>query len=215
MHRGLTLNREMSIDMAPRCETPLALSWLPPPSMARGAVRLVRTKHPCRKCKGCLRIRRATWVRRMEAEALRSERTWFVTFTFAPGEMAKVIAAASLDRGDRSPDARRDEWSALVAASGAYLTRFWKRVRRNAAIRYVAVAEPHKTGLPHWHALVFCSKDLGRRALEGEWPHGHIASRLTADGAAIRYIAKYIGKDANCRIRASQGLGRLTLPPKR
>lgn len=78
------------------------------------------------------------------------------------------------------------------------------------------VAERHKSGLPHYHALVHEVHQLypvTYRILTDAWDYGHIHAKLVQGPAAARYCAKYLSKSAEARVRASGAYGRWDYPP--
>lgn len=178
---------------------------------------------PCRKCSHCLRLRRNEWVARIRIEQARSDRTWFGTLTLSAEEHlhARLRRAAMLRRkgtdfDSLAPKVRYDE---LCLEVGAMLTRYFKRLRKQSgsSLKYVAVFEAHKSGLPHLHVLLheYDGRPVRKTALDGQWPHGFTHWRLvTPDGvaAAPSYVAKYLTK-GGAKVRASLRYGRHT-PPK-
>lgn len=104
-----------------------------------------------------------------------------------------------------------------VKAGQAYLQTVWSRIRASLArddIRVYGfrVAEPHHDGTPHWHILLFLSKDhidtfkntLMFYCLEEDGTEkGALENRVKfididpKKGSATGYIAKYIAKNIN------------------
>jgi len=95
------------------------------------------------------------------------------------------------------------------------LKNYWLRVEYHskANIRYMRVGERHKSGLPHFHAVVHeASSDwpVRARVLEEQWPLGFVSCKLVAQGEgndATSYVAKYLAKEALVRVGASPGYG--------
>jgi len=92
------------------------------------------------------------------------------------------------------------------------LTLFFKRVRKAAKspLRVLLVAEAHVSGLPHYHCLVHerVSGAVGERCLRQEWsPIGFSKWNVVSDERAASYCAKYVGKSAAARVRASKDYG--------
>lgn len=91
-------------------------------------------------------------------------------------------------------------------------TLFFKRLRKvtGAKIRYLLVAEQHKDGWPHYHALLH-EKGVAvtKRQLEHEWRLGFTQFKLVPldDPHVAGYVTKYIAKQALARIRASLRYG--------
>jgi len=89
------------------------------------------------------------------------------------------------------------------------LTKYFKRLRKKGAqFRFVLVAEAHKDGYPHFHALLHEKGPMiTKSTLQGEWPYGFTSAKLVKDDRAALYVAKYLAKDARTRIRASLQYG--------
>lgn len=165
-------------------------------------------KVPCRKCDACLRARARLWRNRAATEIRRSARTWFGTFTLSPENHYVMLCRASLPVG-HSPE---DEFKARHAEVSKELTKYWKRVRKqsNSALRYILVAERHKNGLPHYHALIHeISPFLPVRhsTLSEQWQLGYTNFKLIETAQHAGYVTKYLSKDAVARVRASRRYG--------
>jgi len=168
----------------------------------------------CRKCEPCLAHRGRVWTARAVAETLASQRTWFGTLTLAPDRATqarfaadRVLQSTISERGDTS-----NQFAEMVNFVNPEITRFLKRVRKNscARLRYLLVAEAHKTGIPHWHVLLHENAGkVTKRELETVWRFGFSHWRLveTMDIRAARYACKYLSKTALTRIRASRFYG--------
>lgn len=187
----------------------------------------------CRRCDACLRARSQEWAFRANAEIKTTWRTWFGTLTLSPDNQVKALYRAQLKarRGGTSwqtcvgrrpgEDAlayagrvSEAQFKLLHAAISPELTRWLKRVRKEsgAKLRYLLVAEAHKSGLPHYHILISESSETGtvrKRTLQSQWKLGFSQFKLVGetDGAA-RYVCKYLAKAAEARVRASLRYGR-------
>lgn len=166
----------------------------------------------CRKCEACQKHRKALWWCRAQTETLQASRTWFSTLTFRPDIQARIRARAQLLSGDVVYETRLPEerFALMVKSSGQYLTKFLKRVRKNsgANLRYLLVPEPHKSGLPHYHALIheYGDRPVKWVELDRAWQDGHSQFKLAAP-EAVGYVTKYITKTLGARVRASKGYG--------
>lgn len=177
---------------------------------------------PCRKCSVCLNRRRQMWGARGAQETAWSVRTWFGTLTAAPEVQARWLALsrrAARTRGLGSPDelSSNKQMALMWEHMGREVTLFLKRVRKETAepVRYFVVAEAHKSGLPHAHILLHeRAGPVSKRVLEGQWRSGFSQWRLvdTASPRAAFYVAKYLAKSADARIRASAAYGRIGPP---
>lgn len=186
----------------------------------------------CRRCAACLKARSHHWAERALLEVQSAERTWFGTLTFSPDEQwlmqarARVKSAGGFDEartsqrwdeGDAEYAARvrGAQFSRLHHANGPLLTKWLKRIRKNsgATLRYILVAEAHKSGMPHYHCLIMQARNgppILHRHLAKAWVHGFSQFKLAEPGA-VRYVCKYLAKSADARIRASLHFGRLAV----
>lgn len=90
--------------------------------------------------------------------------------------------------------------------------------------RYVVIVEPHdgggeKDGEPHFHVLVHeqaHGSKVTSAAMTQAWyqaSQGSFSSfKVVKEARAIRYVAKYLAKDARCRIRSSVRYGAVGEP---
>lgn len=169
----------------------------------------------CRKCRTCLIARARLWAARAADEIKVSRRTWFATLTLAPDRalQARYAAHARLDQPHCRADNEGDLFREMARFVSPEITRFFKRVRKNTAapIRYLLVCEAHKSGVPHWHALIHESGDVPvlKRKLEEAWSYGFSKFKLVDgdDGSTPYYVSKYLAKSALTRVRASKGYG--------
>lgn len=187
--------------------------------VGRSKILVMEVTASCRRCVKCLALRASIWTRRAMSEVGRSTRTWFGTLTLSPQEqMVNTMRARQLNPsfGSESEEAR---FKMLVAAAGPLVTKYLKRVRKEAGtrFRYMVVAERHKSGLPHFHILVHeMSLDgpVRKETLRSQWQHGFSRWKL-ADRWSARYVCKYLAKEAGARVRASRfyGDGEVVLEP--
>lgn len=180
---------------------------------------------PCRACAACLGRRKRMWMQRAQTEYDSAVRTWFGTLTISPDKQFAALAQAraiiARERDFVGPDApgpasfdalsEREQFALHAAQYSDEITRYVKRLRKEsgAAIRYLIVCEAHKTGWPHFHALVHecrLGQPITKRTLEGQWKLGFASWKLVdRDGAS--YVCKYLNKDARSRMRASLEYG--------
>jgi hypothetical protein len=149
-------------------------------------------------------------------------RTWFVTLTLAPERHFWVISQARHRLAAQAIDfdamSERDRFREQVNIINQEITLWLKRLRKqsNAPLRYVLVAERHKSGLPHFHALLHEmdeSTPVRAALIKSQWRFGFSQCKLVAQGEnpqkAARYVSKYLSKDALARVRASVGYGQV------
>lgn len=174
----------------------------------------------CRKCDNCRAAKRFHWQQRAIYEVINAHRTWFVTLTMSL-ETHLRFQYSLKGWDDWSEETRNRK---LIAKELAEVTKMFKRMRKAGhQFRYLLATELHESGYPHFHLLIHeVHPDTGFtvRELAGNgqsvpplkpkfWPHGFVSAKL-ADGLAAaraRYVTKYIAKDLDHRVRASQDYG--------
>lgn len=218
-----------SWDVAGRCERPVYVLHYGRPAKRVGQPRLdaiyasghssaVELYVPCRRCEPCLRARARLWRDRAASEIRLWPRTWFVTFTLQPTERLRVISAARKRARDRSEEdfdalGEAQRWKRLHDQCNPLLTRYLKRLRKatGAPLRYIIVAEAHKDGFPHYHALIHevdPSRPVRKRQIQSQWWHGFSTAKVVDDHKkAVFYVTKYLTKAAEARVRASVDYG--------
>lgn len=218
----------MRIDwaVAGNCENPITRTLFARPAKPADAREIIvipgKTQTPiwveldvrCRACRNCLKYRRSVWAARAIAEVGYSMRTWKCTWTFRP-EAHDVVQNLL-----RRHYAQMNEDFDCLSADRQYMARhircskeitlWFKRVRKNsgARLRFLLVAEAHKSGLPHYHALVHeqeVDASVTKSVMENAWTLGHAHFRLIDldDKREATYACKYLSKDVRARVRAS------------
>lgn len=170
----------------------------------------------CRNCGRCLRYKQRRWADRALLETKYAVRTWFITLTVDPAR-AYLSAAEGrqyLRRKAATDPSPRELFAAHCRQIGLELTRYIKRLRKEtrADIRYIAVFEAHKSGVPHIHMLLHEAnpvRSVTKRQIQGQWTYGYSHCKLVPmeDPRAARYACKYLGKDVAARVRASRHYG--------
>lgn len=167
----------------------------------------------CRKCLACRQHRARLWRRRAYAEILHATRTWFGTLTLSPEAQYRFLMLARKNFGEGFDELSADRQFGLrCRAIGPEITKYLKRVRKQsgAGLRYMLVAEAHKSGLPHFHILVHernVDEPVRHSCLTGQWALGFSHYKLVEDPKAGGYVAKYLSKSVLARVRASQRYG--------
>jgi len=174
---------------------------------------------PCRKCVKCLRRRTYVWVQRAANEIRTAHRTWFGTLTLRPEEHFLMECRLAHHLGMRAVNwdqlDQAEQFSERRREGGALVTKFFKklRMRTEAPLRYFLVVEPHKSGRPHWHVLLHeldAAYPIRKASLQDCWAHGFSQWKLVDTTDALktaRYVAKYLTKSTQARVRASVGYG--------
>lgn len=178
---------------------------------------VVTMEVPCRRCPRCLARRARHWRIRAQEEISAAPRTWFGTMTLRPEEHNRALYAAHLrlskggtDFGQLSPC---EQFREVHTEIGREVTKWLKRIRKEsgARLRYILVAEKHKSGLPHYHMLVHETVGGGsvkERTLRKQWLLGFSLWKLVENHqGAARYVSKYLSKSAEARVRASLRYG--------
>lgn len=172
---------------------------------------------PCRRCPACLRRRQRLWAGRAAAEISCATRTWFGTLTLTPQAqyvaLCQAEAMARLDGREWKYCNEQERFNLRTRAIGEQITKYLKRIRKEsgAYLRYLLVAEAHKSGEPHFHLLLHEAGELPVRhaTLTSQWHLGFTKWKLVEDKRPSNYMCKYLSKDARARVRASRGYGAL------
>jgi hypothetical protein len=170
----------------------------------------------CRKCPQCLRARSYEWTQRAKLEYVQSQRTWFGTMTLTPHEhnqavnrCRQLLARQGVDYDCLPPG---EQFGHHVAAVTREVTLWLKRIRKEsgAKLRYILVAEAHKSGFPHFHCLVHeqSGSTVTHRQLSSQWKLGFTNFKLVHSPVAASYVCKYLSKSAQARVRASVRYGK-------
>lgn len=190
----------------------------------------------CRHCDMCRKWRAAMWADRAMVEAEASTRVWMACLEFKPDTAFMLKARAQvreLRRGNVWDTLSADEqFRALQRQSGMLLTMWLKRLRKAGhKVRYLIACEAHKSGVPHYHAIIHelgepirktCTECRKKSAtgqpwrtgqgccLEASWPHGFTKFELVPrdqQRRAVRYVTKYAAKNVAARLRPSVRYG--------
>lgn len=170
----------------------------------------------CRRCRACLRYRAWLWRERAQTEVAQAARTWFATLTLRPDEHYRVelLAAAHCRRRSVAFEqlSASEQFSERHKVIGRDVTNWLKRVRKvsGAKLRFCLVVEEHKSGLPHYHALIHevsLAQPVTKRVLQEQWLLGFSTFKLVQDEKAASYVTKYLHKSAQARVRASLRYG--------
>ena len=178
----------------------------------------------CRKCRVCMAKRTKLWTWRAREELTVAPRTWFGTYTVEPAKHYWIDELAATKTGNfwKLPEAKKFELRTRVL--GREATLYLKRIRKELGgqFRYLLVSEMHDSvntdpimiGRPHLHMClpeVHGQPTFRKRDLQKQWPLGFSNLKITETGAEW-YIAKYLAKALDARVRASKEYGN---PPVR
>jgi len=169
----------------------------------------------CRQCRNCLERRRRHWQARIVKELRQADRSWFGTLTIEPENafLASLRAQKEMARREVlwTDMTEKERFNATVNALSGDISLFLKRVRKNsgAHVRYCLVAESHKSGVPHFHAVIHHRVvPVRHKTLKDAWRLGFSDFKLVDENTKVaRYIAKYLAKALGSRVRASARYG--------
>lgn len=174
----------------------------------------------CRRCPHCMRRRSFLWRERIKAEMRAASRTWFGTLTLSPEMHMRAHALAirycrQALCSDFESETPGKQFSLRHAVISKWMTKWLKRVRKQSGVklRYCLVAEAHKSGLPHYHCVVHqCHPEMRVKYvhLRGTYDLGFCKFNLVESddyGKSAAYVAKYLAKSAQARVRASLRYG--------
>ena len=224
---------------APRCDKPVTVTFAGREDDPGSGLRVMRrptiyvdVETKCRQCEPCLR-QRAARVRVAALDMYRSSaRTWFLTLTFRPDELYYIRARIStrLAALGQCADGHvmlpaelsaEDRWREYQAEAYREVKGFFKRLRERAPstpIKYLSVCEKHESGEPHFHILLHemdASAPIRHKQIKGSWIAGFSAAKLVVDPRQVSYVAKYLSKSLECRVRHSNDYIRKVLPKAR
>lgn len=169
---------------------------------------------PCRRCDACRKKRKHFWAKRALTELAWSNRTWFGTLSFYPSVSYKRECEARLRLARSGTDFDRlpavEKFVERTKEHGKDLTLYLKRLRKRLGpgrpFKYLAVAEPHKSGYLHFHCLVHeRGGNITEKELRDPWKrNGSITEfKLCESPDMVYYVAKYLHKYKVARVRAS------------
>lgn len=125
-------------------------------------------------------------------------------------------ASSRLTRGgvDIELLSNREQFEELCKEFGREVTLWLKRIRKRiqGKLRYLLVFERHKSGLPHAHILVHdmdVNHPVRHADLASEWKLGFTKFKLCEALKTAWYVAKYLSKSVESRVRASLGYGKV------
>lgn len=150
---------------------------------------------------------------RAEREIKASPRQWFGTLTFGSESRFRIECEAEKRLGfPLAGLSLRDRYLELQKEAGRYLTLWIKRLRKAGhSFRYLATAEAHSDGFPHFHMVVHeIVAPITHKVLSSDWKEGFTKWKLIPEGdggKAARYVTKYVSKNGASRIRASVRYG--------
>lgn len=166
----------------------------------------------CRKCENCRTAKQRLWTARARAEITMAPRTWFGTLTLSPEAqyyflaIARQVADEAIGKyEDATPE---QQFMRRCWAISPDITKWLKRVRKESGseLRFLLVAEAHKSGEPHYHCLIHetdFAQPVRKRTLQTQWKLGFSQWKLVTDLGGARYVTKYINKGSLARVRAS------------
>lgn len=157
------------------------------------------------------------WRSRAERETRAALRTWFGTLTLSPAAHQTMVSKARARLGAQGVDFDAlpygEQFRERHREISREITKYLKRVRKESGeLRFLMVAEHHKSGLPHYHLLVHERDALGvkHRTLSTQWKLGFEKWRLLTDLREASYLCKYLAKATVARVRASGAYGEAT-----
>ena len=171
---------------------------------------------PCRKCVECLKAKAKLWASRAVTEIQAAHRTWFITLTLSSHEHFRVESECRMadDSNGQLFEQRSsaDQFAKRCDVVGRDIQKWLKRLRkaRPRSLRYLVVAESHKTGLPHWHMLLHetdPAQPVTKREIQSQWTLGFSQAKLVETTGTAWYVCKYLTKHGATRVRSSQHYG--------
>jgi len=196
------------------CTAPVQIHYTSP------SAGVLRQYARCRICENCMKARRNQWRIRAAIEYASSPRTWLLTLTLNVEAQLQITYEADLRHIEKTGSSllsltAQQQYPFLAGEGFRLVTKYFKRVRKNTSksFRYLVVAEPHKSQVPHYHALIHEGPEaVLKRELQENWQHGFSNCKLCLNPKGIDYAAKYITKANGGRVRASVAYGKTPVP---
>lgn len=198
----------------------------------------------CRKCVQCRLTRSWVWSDRAALEAAKGGRVWWCTFTLKP-ELQYIAELQAIEQAKNEGDEfwrldARKQFALRTKYCRIHLSKMFWRMRKGLRtgyfnknivdiggkaqaeiipplnFRYMVVAEPHQSGNPHFHALIY---EQGPTQIKSNWLNhyasitGHSSFELARSPVKCsRYITGYLSKSPISIISASLGFGKTQKP---
>lgn len=157
----------------------------------------------CRKCLGCLAVKKLDWVKRCEIEKRNWNNVYFITLTFNDSNYHHANKKRFLSR---------------------WINRKFNSLIGKGNFKYFAVSEyGEKTNRFHYHLILFTNylfddleqfkKSKRNNVLylsnwfTDNWKYGFHQINLVDSIASFKYCCKYTAKNQNLKIYVSRGLG--------
>lgn len=138
----------------------------------------------CGKCIECLHQKSLQWKIRLYEELLVQKHAYFVTLTFAPEELKKLLEETNLQECN--------------AIAGIAVRRFLERWRKKykKSLRHWLVTElgHDKSERIHMHGIFFSEFPIEKEECDKIWKYGYVDFGKFCNLQTINYIAKYITK---------------------
>jgi hypothetical protein len=172
----------------------LTLGQLMTPEVYMKCQNLTKHGYPCRKCPICLDKKLRSWLLRLQLEALLypDEQVTFLTLTYD-----------------------NDHLPADAEASKRSIQLWFKRLRKQHKVRYVAALEKGKKATQrfHWHCVLFGLNfdAYNRQMIKDTWMNGYIDWKPCSPGR-MHYVLKYTLKDGVFLRSTKPGLGHDAIP---
>ena len=152
-----------------------------PPKMRDSRLKYVAVG--CGQCMECRKQKANEWKVRLTEELKVQKEAVFVTLTFAPEELQKLIEENKVG-------------SECNAVAGLAVRRFLERYRKRykKSIRHWLITELGQDNSEriHLHGILF--KEISNEELSELWHYGHADRGYKVDGSTISYIVKYVTK---------------------
>lgn len=243
-------SRTVFHDVAGNCQRPVRILDWGRSELKNGKTRVVTGSGnaanfmerdvPCRKCDNCLERRGYHWRLRAKLETTIAARTWMGTLTLDPTALVRslTICRSAMHSQGLDYDALpySDQFAQLDRLFYKEFQKRMKLLRKNtdAPLRYLAVTEAHKSGVPHWHVLLhevdpdrplrYDADLLGRQrvTVDGRrkwvklrdpfWLAGFQHWDLK-EAREASYVCKYLSKSLDAKVRASTRYGSVSDEP--
>lgn len=218
---GDTHFRHIMWDVAGVCKDPFLLDLSARKYVDRATAEIsskflwIQISVKCRTCSTCLHERRNQWGTRGVSEFHKASRVWFGTLTF-DAEAALQLRYSAITRLEKSGTSfvkltTAEQFHELEKQTYREMSLWLKRLRKEtkAKYRFLAVGEPHKSGVPHYHILIYeQGSRIKKRTLKAQWTQGFTKWKVADTEDTVWYVCKYLTKSESGKVRASIRFGK-------
>lgn len=156
--------------------------------------RISTVQIPCGRCSECLKARARNWQIRLGEEIKETKYNYFVTLTFAPGQLEKLLKKTHVP-----------ECNAIMGIAIRRCLERWRKDHKKSIKHWFITELGHEgTERIHAHGILFSDKPLEFTELEKKpngimaewkyWKYGNVFVGDWVNSQTVNYLMKYVCK---------------------